>query len=378
MSSCFPIAAALVLAALPLFAVADNETVKSFAAETRYLSGGVVKVDVPVAGDLYAFGGQVNVAQSVSGLATLAAGDVRAAGDMGGDLRAAGGRVNIDARVGKDLSAAGGEVHLGPAAQVLGNASIAGGEVAINGSIDGNAKVYAGKITLAGRVGGDARLVGDELQLLPGAVIVGNLHYASRNPLSDEQRNLVKGQVIREDGERPAAAQVKSGFWFHPMFGLSMLACGSLLFLLFPNAIGGVQQSIGQAPLRSALLGLATLVALPLLALFFVLTIIGIPIGFTLMLMYPLVLMLGYVSAAFVIGRKACETLHQHDGTTTPARQILFFALALVLLGIVAGIPFLGRILVFFALITGIGGWAGWAYRRLRQQRAVPGSEVAV
>jgi hypothetical protein len=52
--------------------------------------------------------------------------------------------------------------------------------------------------------------------------------------------------------------------------------------------------------------------------------------------------------------------------------------LALVLLGIVAGIPLFGRALVFFALVTGIGGWAGWAYRRLRQRRAEPGSEVAV
>jgi hypothetical protein len=128
-----------------------------------------------------------------------------------------------------------------------------------------------------------------------------------------------------------------------------------------------------QSPLRSLLLGVALLFALPPVALLFMITVIGIPIGFALLMLYPLLLMLGYLGAAFFIGRRTSDAMKQSD-KAGGGWQIGFLAIALTLLALAANIPFLGGMLVFLAMLTGMGGWVQWLYRRYRASR--PGAEV--
>jgi len=360
------------LACMPLAASADSVATVRSTAGNSYLSGGEVRISEPVSADLYAAGGNIIVTQPVAEDAVLAGGKVDVQAAVGQDLRATGGKISIDASVGGDLVAAGGNISVGKGSRIGGDIFLAGGDVQFAGQAVGHAKLAGGKVTVSGEINGGTNLYGQELRLEPGARILGNLSYASAKPLTAQELALVSGKVTRQEG--PASGQSRSRLsWFHPAFFVSMLICGSFLFFVFPNAVSGTQQTMRQSPLRSLLLGIALLFALPPVALLFIVTIIGIPIGFSLLMLYPLLLMLGYLGAAFFIGRGTADAMKQ-SGKPGRAWQVGFLAIALALLALAANIPFLGGMLVFLAMLTGMGGWVQWLYRRYRASR--PGAEV--
>jgi hypothetical protein len=355
------------LACMPLAASTNPIATTRSTAGNSYLSGGEVKISEPVSADLYAAGGNVIVVQPVAEDAALAGGKVDVQAAIGQDLRVTGGKVSINANVGGDLVAAGGNVSVGKDSRIGGDVLLAGGEVQFGGQALGHAKLAGGKVTVSGEIKGDASLHGRELRLEPGARILGNLTYASGAPLSAQELALVAGKVTREEGSQ-AWLPSSNVSWFHPAFFVSMLLCGSFLFFVFPDAVSGAQQTMRQSLLRSLLLGVALLFGLPPLALLFAVTVIGIPIGFALLMLYPLLLMLGYLGAAFFIGRRTADAMKQSDRVGR-GRQIGFLAIALMLLALAANIPFLGGMLVFLAVLTGMGGWVQWLYRRYRASR---------
>ncbi|GAB3542966.1 hypothetical protein GCM10027343_15840 [Noviherbaspirillum agri] len=368
----------VLVACLFLFAsmASAEQAGETTAGGNTYLAGSDLRIVVPVAADLMAAGGRVSVERDIGADATVAGGSVDIRAPVMQDLRVAGGKVTVQQSVGGELVATGGSVHIDRTAQVAGSALLGGGEVDVAGDIGKGARIYGGKITLSGHIGGDARLYGKEILLTPEARIDGNLTYASPNELPAAQRAQVSGTVTRM--ETPEGWQVeveKSGVWswFHPFILVSMLVAGMLLYLLFPRAVGGTQHAIAQYPLRSLLLGLGLLFAVPPVAILFMATVIGLPIGLALMLLYPLSLLLGYLATAFFVGHRLAAAVKAAEPLSF-GKQMLYLVLALLLLSVLFAIPFLGGFLLILAIVAGLGGWAVWAqmqYRTGREHEAV-------
>lgn len=343
-------------------------------AGNTYLAGGELKIVQPVAGDLIAAGGRISVEGDVGADAAIAGGAVDIRSPVRQDLRVAAGTVHIDQGVGADLVAAGGRVNIEPAATISGSAWLAGSDVRIDGKIRRGAKIYGNKITLSGEIDGDTRLYGEQIVLTPTARINGNLSYASPVAFPENQRAQVSGTITRlgtpEEWGTPRAGSIALS-WFHPIFLISMLICGMLLYLLFPNAVLGTQQAIEQHPVRSLLTGLALLFTVPPLAVLFMATVIGLPIGFTLLLLYPLTLLLGYLATAFFIGKKLAVAM-EHADRLSLKKQVLFLALALLILSLALAVPFLGGFILLLAIMLGIGGWAVWTQLKLKSAKHAP------
>lgn len=331
-------------------------------AGNTYISGSDLVIATPVAADLFAAGGRVSVEREVGADAAVAGGSVTIRAPVRQDLRAAGGHVDIEGNTDGELVAAGGNVRVGEAATVAGSAWLAGGDVTVAGKIGKGVRIYAGNIAISGEIDGDAHLYGQQIKLLPGAVIRGGLFYASPNELIRDPSAQVLGTLTREptppEWSREHGAR-RAMSWFHPFFVLSMLAAGMLLYGIFPAAALGPQRAIRQYPLRSLLLGLALVFTIPPVAILFMVTVIGLPIGFALLLLYPLSLMLGYLATAFLIGRQVATAAKQPEPASLK-RYALFLLLALIVLSIAAAIPFLGGIVIIAAVVLGLGGWAVW------------------
>jgi hypothetical protein len=92
-------------------------------------------------------------------------------------------------------------------------------------------------------------------------------------------------------------------------------------------------------------------------------TVIGMPIALVVLALYPLMLLLGYLATAFLIGRQTAAAMKQAEPLSF-GRRMLFLALALIVLGVIGWIPFVGCIVSFAALVAGIGGWAVWLHRQ--------------
>jgi cytoskeletal protein CcmA (bactofilin family) len=351
--------------------VAAPVNVETSAAGNMYISGGEVKVTTPVAGDLLAAGGRVSVEREVGVDAAIAGGSVNVRAPIRQDLRVAAGTANIDGDVGGELVAAGGKVRVADSSAIAGSAWLAGNDITLAGKVGDGAKITGNKIALSGEINGDTSLYGQDIKLLAGTRINGKLSYASPNPISQDPSAQVLGTVTRErmpEHWNRAHGGMRVLAWFHPVFVLSMIATGVLLYLLLPNAIQGIERAIKEYPLRSLLAGLALLFAVPPVAILFMITVIGIPVGLALFALYPVMLLLGYLAAAFFIGRRAADAMKQPQQLSL-GRQALYLALALVILNLVVLIPFLGGMLVFALLVMGIGGWAVWLYTQYGARR---------
>lgn len=360
---------ALLLSVLVMIAALQaTASAETSDAGNTYLAEGDLKIVRPVTGDLMAAGGRVSVEGEIGADAAIAGGTVDIRAPVMHDLRVAAGTVNINKAIGGDLVAAGGTVRIEPAASISGSAWLTGGEVSVDGKIGRGAKIYGNKITLTSEIVGDTHLYGKEIVLTPSARVNGNLFYASPIEFPENQRSQVSGTITRVEtpagGNAPRTSTVAFS-WFHPIFAISMLICGMLLYMLFPNAVAGAEQSIEQHPVRSLVTGVVLLFIVPPLAILCMATVIGLPIGFALLLLYPLTLLLGYLATAFFLGKKLAAAM-KHTGPFSLKKQTLFLALALLILSLALAIPFLGGFILILVIMTGVGSWAIWAQRKLQ------------
>lgn len=336
-----------------------------------YITGGNIGIVDAIAADLIAAGGRVSVEAPVAADAALAGGAVDVRAPVKQDLRTAGGAVTVSEEVGGDLVAAGGNVQVRPTARIGGSAWLAGSEVRLAGPVARGVQVYGRHVVLASEIGGDAEVAAQRIEFAPGARIAGNLRYASPEPPVGMTQAQVGGRITRMDepadrhGVQVHATASTAGAWLNPVFLIGMLAMGAVLFLFFPRAVAGIADTLRMHPGRSVLLGLAFAFTVPPVAMLSIITIIGLPLGISLLLLYPLALLLGYLATAFFLSRRLAAAMKRNESFSF-WRQLLFLALALLVLSLALAIPFLGPIIFIVATVTGVGALVVWGYLRIR------------
>jgi hypothetical protein len=139
---------------------------------------------------------------------------------------------------------------------------------------------------------------------------------------------------------------------------------GALFLVLFPGLSARAAEAIRRDPWQSLGLGLAILVCVPFVAVVLVVTIVGIPLALLLVPLYLLLMFLGWIVAALFIGQRGLAMVRGTAPASTASR-LLALLLALLALSLVRHVPFVGGIVVFMALIAGIGALVsqGWARR---------------
>lgn len=325
-----------------------------------YMAGADVRIDTPVAGDLFAAAGRVSVERAVSGDAVLAAGSIELKSRIGDDLRAAGGIVTLTGRVGGEALIAGGKIAFGPDVEILGHARLAGGDIAVAGQLANGLQAYGKNILLLGEINGPVRLTGERIEILSSARINGDVTYSSTHEIAVDPRAQVRGTITRASNtfEFPRPRLDIPGLpALRPLFFLGLLAAGALLLALFPRFTVGSLQTVDAAPLKSFGLGTAIFFSVPPVILLLVITIIGIPLALALAAVYALALLLGYLVTAFYVGDRLARALRKEPPVTFAWRVGSLLA-ALVLLWLARNIPYAGRFVLLLALIAGLGAMA--------------------
>lgn len=232
-----------------------------------------------------------------------------------------------------------------------GDVVVLDGDVLVRGTVDGDLIVASGDVTLRGRVTGDVIVLADKAILGDRGRIDGDLRYGDKKP-EGATSDKVGGKVEKIDFESITAPGIVFIFWL--AVTISVFLLGLVLLLLFPRAADAVAKS---SPGKSMAVGLLLFILLPVLALVALVSILGIPLGFVLLLAFALLLAIAYVSAAWLIGRKILKP---------PKARILAFLIGLVLLRALALIPFAGGIISFLAVLLGLGA-LGLAVLRARK-----------
>jgi hypothetical protein len=327
----------------------------------RFIAGGTVRHDTPVDGDLIGLGGDVEVTAEVKGDVVVLGGDVRLRAPVGSDVYAAGGTVLIESSVGGNARIAGGNAEILGSGSVTGNLSIAGGDVMILGPVKGHVQAAGGNVLIDSEIGGDVSTGAGTLELGPNARIAGRLKYKGPDEIRRHPDAQIAGGIeqkkarTRESRRRvetvPHDRSFSLGGW---LWTLGLVGLAALLAAAFPAATRRLGGELRENTGLVFLLGFVALVGLPIFAVLLMVTIIGLPLALVVMLLYFLLLLVGYAAIAVVMGDLALNR-YQSERAARLGWRVGAAVLAMLVLALLGRIPFLGGLVIFAALLAGIG-----------------------
>jgi cytoskeletal protein CcmA (bactofilin family) len=331
--------------------IGTTETIE----DDLYVFGANIAINGTIHGDLIAAGNNISVDGTVSGDVIAAGQSIAIRGQVGGTVRAAGSTIVLDGKVTNDLLAAGNELTILSNGRVGRDAIVGATNTTISGQIARDLQAGSANVKLDGTVGGNVLATVDRLQLTDRASVGGSLTYTSKNEAQIANASSVKGGVERripESGRAPVvtgpAALVVE--WLKGLIGLLIL--GILVVFFFPGFARRAGEALVRSPLLTLAIGGLILIGLPIVAILFFIVgalIGGWWIGFVVLSLLVVALALSLPVAAVGVGGAMLRVARR----PVPVWLALFIGLVALLL--VALIPILGGIVIFLALLFGMG-----------------------
>ena len=324
----------------------------------RFAAGKLIIVDRPVTGDLIAAGSEMEVATTVAGDALLAGGSVVVSKAISQSLYATAGKLLINDSVGRNARVTGGRIEFSPISEVAGNVTVAGGQVELRGKVKGYVQAVGGRVFIDAIIAGNVEATSGQVELGPNARITGTFRYSSREPLKRDPAAQTSGgvEMFAAPGGWPVPENVehnmgRAGSW---IWSIGLLVVAALLVAAFPNFYLSVATTLRSRVGISLLVGLVSLVCIPVAALMFLITLIGVPLGLLTLMLYLPLLMVGYVSAGISLGVWAVKRI-KSDHANAVVWYVGGAVLGVLTISLLARIPWVGTWVVLVALLAGIG-----------------------
>jgi hypothetical protein len=343
----------------------DVVRVETPVAEDLYLAGRSVEIEAPVQGDVVAAGQSIGIRAPIEQDLIAAGETVRIDAAVGDDVRVAGRDVSLSADVADHMVAAGADVVLGQGHRVGGFAWLAGDTVRVGSTIGGDLKVAAREVVISSAVGGDAEITAERIELAPGARIAGDLIWRSENPPVIDPAAVVQGAIIARPMPAAEPVSIVAVVFAGLAAFVAVLVVGIVVYLIFPQFSEALAQKVRQKPWLALGLGLALLAATPLVVLILFVTGIGVMLGLILLVLYLIALLMGWLAGAFCTGQWALRLLGRPDAGR--GLRVLAFVIAAVILSVLQWIPLLGQLLALGVLLFGLGGIAMVSSERYRR-----------
>jgi hypothetical protein len=320
------------------FAAGDQVVIEGTVNGDAYVAGGIVEVDGTINGDLLAAGGQLTINGTVSD-----------------NIRAAGGNIQVNGKVGKNISAAGGSIAVGKSGSVGGGVLAACGNLSVSGTVARDAKVASGSMSLIGTINGNVDFTGDNLSVLQGGRIGGNLSACVKEKEHvDVAQGAVLGKVDVTTYEARPVHHILGlrpfRFWAKIVWALSLLLVGLVLAFVFPKQLREMGLTINRVPGRSVLWGIVGLILIPIGSVILLATVIGIPLGLLTLALFLWMLYLTQLTLGVFVG-------HRLFGIEEKKGWNLFwaFTVGLIIVQALTFIPYVRFFVALAGVIFGLG-----------------------
>ena len=313
-----------------------------------------MEVLAAIDGDLVAAGQRVVVDGDVAGDVIAAAQDIEIRGAVRDDVRASGQRVHIAGPVTGHVVAAAQTITLD---QDVGDwAWLAGQTVTIEGQVGGDLGIAAKTINIDAVVDGDVEATGEELHVGPNATIRGDIRWRSDNDAEISPDAQVDGEIIEEPLPDFADELDDSG---GVVFTLGLIIAVSALFLLFSEPMQRSAERIVSRPGVSLILGFVILVSVPILALILLISGVGAWLGLTILGVYFPTLLIGVLTGLFTVGNLFIRRIRPDPSKW---QMLAAVAIAVIAIGLLTNVPYVGGLVVFLTLLSGVGAisWITW------------------
>jgi len=331
--------------------IGTTETIE----DDLYAFGTNIAINGTIHGDLIAGGNNISVDGNVTGDVIAGGNSVVIRGQVGGSVRAAGNTVVVDGKIANDLVVGGNELTILGNGRVGRDVIVGATNATISGQIGRDLQAGGANVKIDSGVGGNVTANVERLQITDRGTVGGSLKYTSKNEAQIANAASVKGSVERQtpdNGRAPlfsgTAALVVE--WLKGLIGLLIL--GILVVFFFPGFSRRAGEVLVHSPWLTLAVGALALIGLPILSIVFFAVgalIGGWWIGFVVLALFVVVLALSIPVAAVGVGGALLRVARR----PVPVWLALFIGLVALLL--VALIPILGGIVIFCALLFGMG-----------------------
>lgn len=264
----------------------------------------------------------------------------------------------------------GGPLHVREGERLT-SVMVIDGQAVVEGHVDDALFVANGDAYVTGHVGGDATVVNGTLRLGPKAFVQRvSLVQADL----DAAPGAVVGSVERSGGFQWSWSNAFFAFAMWVGFTLLVVVAGWLYTATAPHLVTRARDTMLHTPGESVIGALVVAIALPLSSVPLFATGIGIPLGLSiLVVVVPALLFFGFLTSGIALGVALTSRVRRADGV----RLGIAATLGLLVLQLLAAIPFLGFLVALVASLWGAGALAVLAFRAIgRRQRGERGERA--
>lgn len=351
--------------------------------KNQYLTGEHIDITDGGKGDLFVAAPTVTLKdKKLEGSAFIAGWKVFVKAPIGRDLHVIGGNVTVrDTAIDGDMTIAGRSVLIGKGVTANGAAVLTGEEVEVNGTLAHGGHLLAKRVRIGGVIDGNLVVDAQELEVVPGALVNGNIIYKGDGKLRLDAGAKVTGHLSREASSF-AGLQKKEKKWRaigklgSSLVLLSWLVFAGLLGIMFsPAKMRAGALHVGRMPLKSGLFGLGLMVFVPAVAVVLMFSVVGMPFAISLFASYPLMMLIGFAIGVLSLSGFLCKLL----GKRLPKERYRLaglYLLAVVVLLLAGLVPVVGWLLWVLVMLPGVGA-VGWLRFRMMKATMAVGKDEA-
>lgn len=281
---------------------------------------------------------------------------IRFDGTSDGDLRMLASSAVIDGEARQNLLAYARGLQLTTNSLVRGQAALFGTTVICEGTVEGDAWILADSVTLGGHWAGQVRIHANEIRIVPGTTIAGDLAYTSPKTLVLDPSVTIGGtlkpvQTLLPTADTISPSAIRTRLAFHGYLFLAALLVGMPFVGAFPLLAGGAIRTLRTSPWRVLFAGMLATLLGPFLIGFAFMSVVGIPLALLLGALYVSLAYLSHIVIALWLG----HMLLRAQGPQTFSRVLSSLGAGLFLLYFAAALPGVAAFLLLPVAILGGG-----------------------
>jgi cytoskeletal protein CcmA (bactofilin family) len=343
----------------PNYTLAAGQVVNS----DLIVTADTTRIDGDIDGDLIVWSRHVILNGHVKGDVLCWADELRVNGTVDGNVRVGARTALIGGSVGRNFMAWTGEADIEEKGTVEGSVTLGASDFTMDGKVGGDLLAWGGNLEVNGALGRNVVVTSDRLKIGSAAEIKGTTKYEGNHEAEiADGAKLASPIAFTAKKHGPDYTQARY-YWHQTLLWGASFVFGLVVLLLAPGFFFDAQDACKKI-VPAVGFGVLFLIATPIAAILVCLTIVGIGVGISTVLLY---FVAAYSTQIFVGGWLGEKLLGPGTGIAPAVGRL---ALGLGLLRILRMLPYVRGVVFCAVLVWGMGALVLAFYKRIRPQLA--------
>lgn len=311
----------------------------------QFYSSDKIKIEEQQDYSVFAAGKDIDVSSFIDGSTFVAGEDIniRSSQDI---IFAAGEDIKIEDAYAKDVFVAGKELEINNS-QIRDLFAFAE-DIEINSEISHNAYLGATKVVINSKIMGNVYIAADEIIIKDGAEIMGTLEYPDTAYINISDEAVIESKkefnVVQNDVGTNIQLEVTNFINSY----LALLVTGIVFMIIYKKCFDKLEKeelSFNNI-MKKIGLGFLLLIGMPILSLFFMVSIVGIPLSFITLALYVILIYISIIPTGYFIAYKLFNKNIKN--------QYALLAIGILIIKLLEYLPVIGGFVVFASLCFGM------------------------